>query len=193
MPPYAKSRSAIAAVSAALFFWLISPIEYTQPMAHGASEPPKSRSSLSVTHTATYCSGLEKAAAMAALAALRKRFLSESTTLVFRTRDGSTASAEAMRLVQLLRAGCTVEGSRSACTRDEAQARSARTRRISDDGLCRRGRCSLDGYAAAAGGGEVSRDPTVNKEAHASTHARFSHAPPSCDHHDHHVTSLSIL
>jgi len=85
-----------------------------------------------VTHTATYCSGLEKAAAMAALAALRKRFLSESTTLVFRTRDGSTASAEAMRLVPLvrllLRAGCTVRDSRSAFARDEAQARSARTR-----------------------------------------------------------------
>lgn len=142
-------------------------------MAHGASEPPKSRSSLSVTHTATYCSGLEKAAAMAALAALRKRFLSESTTLVFRTRDGSTASAEAMRLVRLLRAGCTVEGSRSACTRDEAQARSARTRRlrIADDGLPP-WTLLVGGYAAAAGGGEVSRDPTVNKEAHASTHAR---------------------
>ena len=181
-------------MSAALFFWLISPIEYTQPMAHGASEPPKSRSSLSVTHTATYCSGLEKAAAMAALAALRKRFLSESTTLVFRTRDGSTASAEAMRLVRLLRAGCTVEGSRSACTRDEAQARSSRTRRrrISDSRLPM-WTLLVGGYAAAAGGGEVSRDPTVNKEAHASTHARFSHAPPSCDHHDHHVTSLSIL
>ena len=51
--PKGSSSAEIAFVSAALFSWLIWPIEYTQPSAAGASSPPKMMSRPSLTLTAT--------------------------------------------------------------------------------------------------------------------------------------------